>query len=94
MIIFLVDSTDRDAMPVAKEELAALMNDESTAEIPLLVLANKTDIETHMSIEEAIDQLGLRQIAKRELSCYGVSAKTKVNLEAVLEWILEKITKR
>lgn len=84
---FVVDSTDVEALGVAKEELAMLLEKPSLEQIPLLVLSNKSDLEGHMQVDEIIDGLGLKAYGGREISCYGVSAKTETNLEAILEWL-------
>jgi len=89
-IIFVVDATDRDAMPTAKEELHSLLDHESLHNIPLLVLANKSDLREKLSVDEVIDALELKRVIHREISCYGVSAKEETNLEAVLQWLVAR----
>ena len=84
-LIFVVDSADKEALPVAKEELHALLEKEALAHIPLLVLGNKSDLSEKMSVDELIEGLELKRVTKREISCYGVSAKEETNLEAVLQ---------
>ncbi|RMZ84557.1 hypothetical protein DV737_g1209, partial [Chaetothyriales sp. CBS 132003] len=92
-IIFVVDAADHDAIPVAKEELHALLSKPELAGIPLLVLANKSDLPSKLSVDEVIDGLSLRRIVHREISCYGVSAKEETNLEAVLQWLVARSAK-
>lgn len=86
---FVVDSTDKQALDVAREELEMLLNKESLEAIPLLVLGNKSDLDDHLQVDDIIDGLDLKTYGGRELSCYGVSAKTETNLEAVLEWLIK-----
>ena len=86
----MVDAADRDAMPVAKEELHALLSKPSLEHIPLLVLGNKSDLHGKMSVDEIIEALDLRKVVHREISCYGVSAKEETNLEAVLQWLVAR----
>lgn len=92
-IIFVVDAADRDAVPVAKEELHALLERPTLEGIPLLVLGNKSDLPNKLSVDELIDQLDLKRIVHREISCYGVSAKEETNLEAVLQWLVARAGK-
>ena len=89
-IIFVTDASDRDAMPVAKDELHSLLKHESLDGIPLLVLANKSDITGKMTVDEVIEVLDLKKVIHREISCYGVSAKEETNLEAVLQWLVAR----
>jgi ADP-ribosylation factor-like protein 8 len=87
---FVVDSADHAALPVAKEELQILLNKPALESIPLLVLGNKADLEEKMSVDELIDGLELKTITHREISCYGISAKEDVNLDAVLQWLIAR----
>lgn len=84
-IIFVVDAADKEALPVAKEELLALLEKDVLGGIPLLVLGNKSDLREKLSVDELIEGLELRRVTGREISCYGVSAKEETNLEAVLQ---------
>ena len=92
-IIFVVDANDRDAMPVAKEELHALLSKPTLDAIPLLVLGNKSDLEGKMSVDELIEGMDLKKVTHREISCYGISAKEETNLEAVLQWLVARTGK-
>lgn len=87
---FVVDSTDRDALPVAKEELQQLVDNPALENIPLLILGNKSDLTDKMSVDELIDALELKKISHREISCYGISAKEETNLDAVLSWLIAR----
>lgn len=87
-IIFVVDISDVMVMPQAREELHDLMNKPGTRGIPLLVLGNKADQPNRLSVDELIDELHLKEIAGREVSCYGVSAKEETNLDAIVEWLV------
>lgn len=89
-IIFVVDAADRSALPVANDELHALLDHESLKGIPLLVLANKSDLREKLSVDEVIEALELKRVVHREISCYGVSAKEETNLEAVLQWLVAR----
>ncbi|KAG1892271.1 ARF/SAR [Suillus subluteus] len=64
-IIFVVDSSDRDRIPEAKEELHVLMNDEQLKDSLLLVFANKQDMPGAMSASELTDKLELRVFGQR-----------------------------
>ncbi|KIX98309.1 uncharacterized protein Z520_05610 [Fonsecaea multimorphosa CBS 102226] len=92
-ILFVVDAADKDAIPVAREELHNLMDKPTLNTIPLLVLGNKSDLPNKLSVDELIDQLDLKSIVRREISCYGISAKEETNLEAVLQWLVARTGK-
>ena len=85
-----MDAADKTAMPVAMEELHALLEKPVLNGIPLLVLGNKSDLPDKLSVDELIDALNMKAISHREVSCYGISAKEETNLDAVLEWLINK----
>lgn len=89
-IVFVVDAADREAMPIASEELHSLLSKPSLGGIPLLVLGNKSDLPGKMSVDELIEALDLKKVAHREISCYGISAKEETNLDAVLQWLIAR----
>ena len=87
---FIVDSADKEALPVAKEELHILLEKPAMDGIPLLVLGNKSDLEGHAPVDELIAALNLKSVTHREVSCYGISAKEETNLDAVLQWLIKR----
>lgn len=89
---YIVDAADKAALPVAKEELHALLEKPVLDGIPLLVLGNKSDLPNKLSVDELIEALNMKAISHREVSCYGISAKEETNLDAVLEWLIKKTT--
>jgi len=87
---YIVDSADREALPVAREELHLLLRKPTLEGIPLLVLGNKSDLPQHLSVDELVEALDLNAVSHREVSCYGISAKEETNLNAVLEWLIAR----
>lgn len=85
-----MDAADKAAIPVAMEELHALLEKPVLDGIPLLVLGNKSDLPNKLSVDELIEALNMKAISHREVSCYGISAKEETNLDAVLEWLINK----
>ncbi|EAL88680.1 ADP-ribosylation factor family protein [Aspergillus fumigatus A1163] len=92
-IVYIVDAADRAALPVATEELHELMEKPSLDGIPLLVLGNKSDLPDKLSVDELIDAMDLKSITRREVSCYGISAKEETNLDAVLHWLIARASR-
>jgi len=89
-IVFIVDSADRAALPIARDELHALLEKPVLDGIPLLVLGNKSDLADKLSVDELIEEMELRAVSHREVSCYGISAKEETNLDAVLQWLIAR----
>jgi len=92
-MVFIVDSADKEALPVAREELHVLLEKPALEGIPILILGNKSDLPEHLSVDELIEALDLKSITHREVSCYGISAKEETNLDAVLQWLIARAGK-
>lgn len=90
---YIVDAADKEALPIAGEELHALLDKPVLKGIPLLVLGNKSDLPEKLSVDQLIDCLNLKAVTDRETSCYGISAKEETNLDAVLQWLIARKSK-
>ncbi len=72
VLIFVVDSNDRDRIEEVKDELWRLLGDDELNEIILLVLANKQDLPNAMSTEEVTEKLDLTSIKERDWCKYPI----------------------
>lgn len=52
MLIFIIDSGDRDRLEEAVNELMDIMDHEKLNQVPILVFANKQDVKGALKIEE------------------------------------------
>lgn len=101
-IIFVIDSTDRERMTgnvpnrihnnsivwTVKQELEEMLQEEQLKNKPMLILANKQDVDTAMQFEQIIVQLKLNQMIKnRKWHIQPCSAKTGQGLQEGLKWI-------
>jgi ADP-ribosylation factor-like protein 8 len=93
VIVFIVDIADVPLIAQAKDELHALMGNQTLLGIPLLVLGNKSDLPQKLSVDELIDELDLKSIQDREVCCYGISAKEETNLDAVVSFLMKYATR-
>lgn len=87
-IIFVVDASEGEAIPQAKEQLDQLLSWSTVDGIPLLVLANKNDLPGVTSAELA-DLFRLQDIKGRKVCCLPVSAKSGANIDAALKWMCD-----
>ncbi|KAG1755507.1 ADP-ribosylation factor family-domain-containing protein [Suillus lakei] len=93
-IIFVVDSSDRDRIPEAKEELRMLMNNDQLQDALLLVFANKQDMPDAMSASELTDKLDLRTFGQRTWYIQSTCATSGEGLYKGLEWLATNLKKR
>ncbi|PNP58454.1 hypothetical protein FNYG_15117 [Fusarium nygamai] len=90
-VVFVIDSTDRDALQEAKTELVGLLKEDMLEQQPFLVLANKQDDPKAMSVAELTEYLDLQQHLDRPSKCrvQPTSALNGEGLAASLEWVRE-----
>ena len=62
MIIFVVDSNDRERMDECRDELAMFLSEDELNDCCLLILANKQDLPNAMSTDEVAEKLELRKL--------------------------------
>ena len=78
-----------DTMPLAKKELHYILEDKDTAGIPLLILANKIDINPHMEDKDIVLALNLDYIADNEWALVTISSLYGDRLQNAIEWLLK-----
>ncbi|SAM07644.1 hypothetical protein [Absidia glauca] len=89
-IVFVVDAADHSKLEAAYTELKILLEKPQLANIPMLVLGNKNDLDDALSVKQLIEVLHLQSITNREVSCYSISAKNQVNIDVTLQWLIKK----
>lgn len=92
-VIYVVDSSNPDRFPEAKTELwrYVLDNPNVGENIPILVLANKQDLQGAVSAGSIAVALGLNKVTCRSYAILPVSAKTRFNIEEALNWLGQRI---
>jgi ADP-ribosylation factor-like protein 6 len=89
-IIFVVDSSDKFRVAVAKEELDMLMShpDVVSNPVPLLVYANKMDISGALSTFQCVEDLELEdKIKDRPWHLVSTNAVTGKGIENGIVWL-------
>eukprot|EP00440_Ansanella_granifera_P014521 gb/GFBE01015784.1/.p1 GENE.gb/GFBE01015784.1/~~gb/GFBE01015784.1/.p1 ORF type:complete len:184 (+),score=59.72 gb/GFBE01015784.1/:1-552(+) len=86
-VIFVVDSTDRDRIQDAREELQALLQDDEMRQAALLVLANKQDLPNAMTAAEVSSKLGLHELRARQWSIQSTCATSGDGIYEGLDWL-------
>ena len=90
-LIFVVDSSDRNRIDKAREELHKMLAEEDLKDAVLLVLANKQDIAV-MDVKEVIERLDLASLKSRPWHCQGTSAISGQGLTEGFTWIHKKLS--
>jgi len=92
-LIFVVDSSDKERVELAKEELQRMLGEEELRDAVLLVFANKQDLGV-MSVAEVTEKLGLHTIRGRDWYIQGTCAMTGDGLYDGLDWLSKTVTKK
>lgn len=87
VVLYVVDSSIPDKLVLAKKELHKLLDDGSIGSTPLLVLANKIDIEPHVGEAEIIEKLQLNYVMETPWVVLPISALKCLNVDQVVEWL-------
>lgn len=94
-IIFVLDSTDRVRMCVAKEELDELLAHQDIAHtnIPLLVFANKMDLPGASTAVDCMGMLELERITHKSWQIVASNAQSGEGVDVGLDWLADQITR-
>ncbi len=75
-LLFVVDSSDRDRLQEARNELFGIITNESMTSVPFVVIANKSDLPMALKPSELIEQLSLHSISRRRWYIQSACALT------------------
>ncbi|XP_012253467.1 ADP-ribosylation factor-like protein 6 isoform X2 [Athalia rosae] len=92
-IIFLIDSSDKLRLVVAKEELDMLLQhpDITGRKIPILFLANKMDLPDSLTTVKLVAGLGLDRILDKPWHIRATNAVNGEGLQPAIEWLTDQI---
>lgn len=93
-LLFVVDATDEERMPIAKAELHKMVAHEDLKGAQILIFANKQDVKGALSVSEISKRLGLSSLS-REHSWHiqDCCALTGEGLYDGMEWLTTSIKK-
>merc|ERR1712190_538468 len=91
-LIFVVDSSDRDRIEDAREELTKMLNEDEMRDAALLVLANKQDLPYAMSTSEVAEKLGLNDLRRRQWFVQSACATSGDGLFEGLDWLCRTLS--
>jgi small GTP-binding protein len=93
-MIFVLDTTDKERFPEAKEVLERVINDPETAGVPLIFLYHKMDeVAAKANYKDAISFFKLSKIKNREVHAMKSSVNDADSLDAIKLKIGEIVAK-
>ncbi|KAF9356019.1 Arf GTPase arf1 [Mortierella sp. NVP85] len=90
-IILVVDSSDTYRIGEVRDHLWRLLDEDEFRDLPLLVYANKQDLESAMLVVEIRDALNLNALRGREWHIQGASALGGEGLKEGLDWYITQL---
>ncbi|XP_051957306.1 ADP-ribosylation factor 5-like [Xyrauchen texanus] len=93
-LIFVVDSSDRERIETAAEELSMMLQEDEMRDAVVLVLANKQDLPKAMPVHELTERLGLHALKSRQWYVQATCAVQGSGLYEGLDWICDQLSKR
>ena len=90
-LVYVVDSADEMRVQEVKDNLQELLAEAQLAKVPLLVFANKQDMELALGADEVMEHLELAGIEDRTWNIQACSAMTQVGLNEGMKWLIETI---
>ena len=88
-LIYVIDSSDSERLEETGQELYNILQQPELSGVPLLIYANKQDLNMALDADEIMEQLGLEDISDRKWTIIASSALTKQGLSSGLNWIIE-----
>jgi len=90
--VMVVDSTDRDRIEEAREELHKSMADDELRNAVLLVFANKQDLPHAMPVDEISDRLQLFKFHHHKWFIQASCAITGDGLHEGFDWVVSMLS--
>ena len=88
----MVDSADDVRLKECCEELVSLLEEENLQKVPMLVYANKQDLQFALDADQVMEHLKLADIQNRTWNIQACSAFTKEGLSDGMEWLIKTIS--
>jgi len=86
-IIYVVDCNDHERFNETKDQFNYLLPEEDLKNKPILVFANKQDLNNAASPNEIVELLNLNEITDRKWKIQGSSGINNIGLSEGFEWL-------
>ncbi|XP_017554527.1 ADP-ribosylation factor-like protein 11 [Pygocentrus nattereri] len=90
-LVFVVDASDRARMEEAKTALKKVLSDHNMTDIPLMVLANKSDLPDAMTVSEVSKQLDMDSYKNGVWEIQACSALKGLGLQQAFQSVAKLI---
>ncbi|EMP33286.1 ADP-ribosylation factor-related protein 1 [Chelonia mydas] len=94
-VIYVIDSTDEERLSDSKRAFEKVVTSEALEGVPILVLANKQDVETCLSIPDIKTAFSdcINKIGRRDCLTQACSALTGNGVNEGIEWMVKCVVR-
>ncbi|XP_011789928.1 PREDICTED: ADP-ribosylation factor-related protein 1 [Colobus angolensis palliatus] len=94
-VIYVIDSTDEERLAESKQAFEKVVTSEALCGVPILVLANKQDVETCLSIPDIKTAFSdcTSKIGRRDCLTQACSALTGKGVREGIEWMVKCVVR-
>lgn len=93
-LIYVVDSSDKERLELAREELHSILDADEMRGASLLVYANKQDLPGAATASDTAESLGLHKMRGREWYIQGTCATTGEGLYEGMDWLVDSVNRK
>ena len=90
-VVFVIDSSDKERMDIVKQELFLLLQEDDLKGVPVMILANKQDIEGCLTDVQISESMGLTEIKNRPWALFKTIAQTGQGVDDAFKWLVNTI---
>lgn len=90
-VVFVIDSSNRDRLEEAYEELLQLMEEEKVLGAPLLIFANKQDRMNAVSTEQIARDIHITSMKQSSWKIQSCSAVTGAGVNEGMRWLVKQL---
>lgn len=90
-LIFVVDSSDSERFIEARDELFNIITSENMSSVPVVIIANKSDLPTAAKPNQLIEKLSLHSLPRRKWYIQSACATTGDGIVEALQQLATMI---
>ncbi|XP_074642363.1 ADP-ribosylation factor-related protein 1-like isoform X2 [Tubulanus polymorphus] len=92
-VIYVIDSSDSERLEESKQAFEKMLSSEALDGVLLLVLANKQDVQSHLSVGDIKSAFrdSSNKIGSRDCRVLGVSALNGDGVDTGIQWVAQHV---
>ncbi|XP_055321779.1 ADP-ribosylation factor-like protein 3 [Sitodiplosis mosellana] len=92
-LIYVIDCSDRKRLAETGNEFSELLADEKLNDVPIMIFANKQDLQNVLKVSEVAEAIGLVKLKDRTWQIQECSALEGTGIKEGMDWVCKNIKK-